>query len=777
MTHSRLRILIVDDSEIDTELIIRVLRSGGFDLEYLRIEDESGLRSALQSGSWDMITSDHSMPALSAPEVLAMVQMLQPETPVIIVSGEIDIKLAVSLMKAGACDFVHKTDLVRLPLAVSRELQEIEQIREKEDIGRALRASEQKYRHLIENSHDIIYTLNAEGIFTFVSPAWTFHLGNSVKDVLGQSFERFVHPDDIAYCKNVLKQALKTGEHQTGIEYRVHHSDGSWRWHKTNAMPLIDENGAIIGIEGSASDITAYKLEEKARKEREREQSTLMNNLQGMVYYCLNDANWTMKFVSEGATELTGYTPDEMIDNQVVAYNDLIHPDDQEPVNQAVQRGLEAREPYSIEYRIITKSGALKYVWERGQGTYTPEGQFYRLEGFIMDVTERKQAQDALQESEQRWQFALEGAGDGVWDWNLLTNDIYFTPQCRTMLGYYRDETLHVFSDWDELLHPDDRDQVYVDLYAHLDGGTPFYQSEYRLMAADGTFRWILARGKVVRWTAEGKPERIIGTHSDISERKRAEAEIKRINETLEEQVSERTSRLKAAYQELEGFNYLVAHDLRTPLRHITGFVDLLKEDATLSLGEQSKHYLDVISTAATKMSQMIDALLAFSRISRTEMLNNRVDMRVLVNEAMNGLEPEVAGRSITWKIHDLPDAKGDEKMLGLAVANLLANAVKFTRNREEAEIEIGSVKDSQDSRRIVFYVKDNGVGFNMQHEDRLFAIFQRLHTQEEFEGSGVGLANVRRIIHRHGGSIWANGQPDGGATFYFSLPIYDTFR
>jgi PAS domain S-box-containing protein len=291
------------------------------------------------------------------------------------------------------------------------------------------------------------------------------------------------------------------------------------------------------------------------------------------------------------------------------------------------------------------------------------------------------------------------------------------------------------------------------------------WEGELKHTKADGTevvvaSRWALRRDEMER------PAAIMETNNDITQRKRREQEIQSLNQEL----AMRSMELEAINKELEAFAYSVSHDLRAPLRHMGGFTELLQKKISSVVDEKSNRYLAMILDSAKRMGNLIDDLLAFSRIGRAETRKTQVSLAQLVKEALTEVRQDTEGRNISWKIGELPDFYGDRSMLRLVLVNLVSNAIKFTRTRAKAEIEIGCADGNSDD--LVVFVRDNGVGFDMKYVNKLFGVFQRLHQSDVFEGTGIGLATVQRIIHRHGGKVWAEGLVDGGATFYFSAPI-----
>jgi PAS domain S-box-containing protein len=339
----------------------------------------------------------------------------------------------------------------------------------------------------------------------------------------------------------------------------------------------------------------------------------------------------------------------------------------------------------------------------------------------------------------------------------IAGSDGYFkrlNPAWSATLGWTDDELRD--KPYLDFVHADDREAT-IRAASQLADGKTIVQFENRYACRDGSYRWL-------QWKAVPVRDFVYAAARDISDQKATDSRIRGLNDELEQRVSE----LNALTQELEAFSYSVSHDLRAPLRHVTGFAAILEKSAGPTLDEKGRGHLRIISDAATRMGRLIDDLLVFSRMGRQEMTRGRVDLAALVEEVRRDVTSHAAGRSIAWNIHPLPVVRGDAATLRLVLTNLLSNAVKYSGTQPTAEIEVAGNGTPAET---VVSVRDNGVGFDMQYAHKLFGVFQRLHSTDDFEGTGIGLANVRRIVHRHGGRVWAEGAVGRGATFFFSLP------
>ena len=489
--------------------------------------------------------------------------------------------------------------------------------------------------------------------------------------------------------------------------------------------------------------------------------SFALNNVREAAFLIDEQAGFV--YVNEEACRALGYTRDELL-ARGVADVDPDFPTDHWPDHW---RELVSQRAITFEGRHKTKSGRLLPV-EINANLIEYGQKCYNL-ALVRDITERRLSEEKLKESEERLRLTLEAAQIGIWDWDVINDRYYASPIYYSMLGYPPKEGPADRIEWMQRLHPDDKQTVLEQVQKVLSRTRDNYSYEARFRHADGSYRWQWVIGYGAQYDQNGKLTRMLGLRMNIDDRKRAEEELARYHEQLEELVQGRTAELEVANKELDAFAYSVSHDLRAPLRHIDGFVELLQKKTGHVFDEQGRHYMTAIAGAAQKMSLLIDDLLSFSRMGRQAMSYKKVDLGSLVREVIAELEPDTAGREVEWHIGELPPVSGDAVMLQIVLANLVSNALKFTRPRPQARIEIGAL--SGQDRDTVIFVRDNGVGFDMAYADKLFGVFQRLHHADEFEGTGIGLANVRRIVTRHGGRTWAESKPDQGGVFYFSLP------
>lgn len=400
------------------------------------------------------------------------------------------------------------------------------------------------------------------------------------------------------------------------------------------------------------------------------------------------------------------------------------------------------------------------------------------LISIVRDITERKQIEQALQEAHNELERKVQERTAELSEANALLqalmdnmpDHIYFKDlQSRFIRNSRSQATLLGLNDPAQAVGKTDFDffphaaRSYAEEQEVMKTGKALLDLEEWVVWPDGRETWVSTTKLPLR-NSEGQTIGIFGISHDITERKRAEQAIQQLNADLEKQ----TQQLQAANKELEAFSYSVSHDLRAPLRAIDGYTRILLEDYEPLLDAEGKRVCGVISSEARRMGRLIDDLLAFSRLGRKQMYSSKIDMRALATSVLNELLTEANRERLDFQIGRIPSVRGDSSLIRQVWINLLANAIKFTSKKERAVIEVGC-KTSKDE--LIYYVRDTGAGFDMEYANKLFGVFQRLHSESEFDGTGVGLAIVQRIILRHGGRVWAEGEVEKGATFYFALP------
>lgn len=482
----------------------------------------------------------------------------------------------------------------------------------------------------------------------------------------------------------------------------------------------------------------------------------------------LIDETGHFQYVNEECCRFLGYTRAELLDLGV-SNIDPKFPAERWPDQW---RDLKEKRSMSFESRHRTKDGRTFPV-EVSANYFEYEGQAYNI-ALVRNITQRKAAEDALRLSEAYLAESQRLTHTGSWALDVASDTyIYASEECFRIYGFDPEGEPVSQKTVLRLIHPEDRNRLSANHEKSLREKVDT-SDEYRLVLPHGTVKHLQSIRHPVLNDA-GDIVQLVGTTVDITDRKLAEEELQNLLANLESRVEKRTRELseanqslQAANKELDSFTYSVAHDLRAPLRAIDGFSLMVLKDYADTLDEDGRRKLKVIRSNTQQMGRLIDDLLTFSRVGRKEMANVRLDMEAIVRSAWRELTQLTPERRLELSVRRLPSGMGDQALIKAVVTNLLSNAIKFTKYRENAIVEVGAYFEKGTE---IYYIKDNGVGFNMQYYDKLFGVFQRLHSAEEFEGTGVGLAIVERIINRHGGRVWAEGKEGEGAAFYFTLP------
>ncbi len=757
----------------------------------------------------------------------------------------------------------------------------------------ALYEAQQMFRSLVENSPDIITRYDRDCRRTYVNPAYLRETELALPQLLGATPEqRSPLPDDSAEAlQALLRRVLDSGAVEA-IDVVWRKADNVDHWYNIYAFPELDREGRVASVMTVSRDITERKQSEEILRQSEE----VLKESQRIAHL----GSWHMDVASsrvvwsEELYRIYGFDP-ALPPPLYTESMKLFTKESWERLSAAIDRAVTAGIPYELELEAVTRDGERGWMWARGEPVKDANGAIVRVRGVVMNITERKLAENALREKEERLALATVNNGVGVWDWNLQTQRMIWDESMFALYHIRREDFAGTEEAWRATLHPDDLARSDREVADAISGRKPF-ETEFRVLWPDGEIRYIKAVAKVFR-DADGNPLRMLGINMDVTDRRKAETELRELNSDfitllensgdfiyfkdkdsrirfcsqtlaritghaswremvgkhdseifpadtariyreeeapifgegrallnktdpyydeggrqgwvstnkwpvfgddkktvvgifgisrditelklaedkinelnrdLERRVEERTGQLEAANKELEAFSYSVSHDLRTPLRAIDGFSRILIDDYTDKLDDEGRRLLGVVRDNTARMGQLIDDILKFSRTGRVELNFSQTDMSHLVRDVFDELRSAGGDGKLSLEVGPLPNALCDSAMMRQVFVNLLSNAIKFSRSKPEPKISVGGRVEGGEA---VYYVKDNGVGFDMQYSNKLFGVFQRLHGVTEFEGTGIGLAIVKRVITRHGGRVWAEGVLGEGATIYFALP------
>lgn len=528
-----------------------------------------------------------------------------------------------------------------------------------------------------------------------------------------------------------------------------------------------------IGLLSDAFNVMAGALEKSSSELCEREDALrrLIGSLPAavIVYGC--DAR--VRYSNKAARSILGLSEAEIVGKNAA------HPiwrfigEDGSPLCAArnpVYCVIEKHEPVSGVVIGVGAEVELRWLHVNAYPELNANGMLHQVILSFMDITQRRQQEEALREGGARLKEAQRIAHVGDWVWDVGRHTLACSEELFRILELDHEpgaeKTGVSYEKLRHPIHPGDRGAVLAAFACSIEHKEP-YDVTYRLLLKDGRIKYINERCETI-FGVDGKPLRSLGTVHDVTAQVIAEKEIRKLNQELEERVIKRTEALERTNRELEGFTYSVSHDLRAPLRAMDGYSRMLLEDYGDRFDDEARRRLKIVSDSAIRLGRIIDDLLTYAHMSRREMVMETVDVERLARQIYGQRREATAGRNISLRMGKLPPAHGDRAMIRQTLANLIDNAIKFTRPKEEAVIEVGGTSDAAGN---TYFIRDNGVGFDMRFRHKLFGVFQRLHSGEDFEGTGIGLAIVKGVVTRHGGKVWAEGRLDEGAAFYFTLP------
>ncbi|MEE3717242.1 PAS domain S-box protein [Tumidithrix elongata RA019] len=608
-----------------------------------------------------------------------------------------------------------------------------------------------------------------------------------------------IHPDDRERHNDVVRLCLETGE-TTEIEYRFFRPTGEMCWNWVKSQPVFSASGQVTGLMGVALDITDRKrVELELRNLSDRLTLAVKSAAIGIWEWDVinNQLIWDDQMYELYGVERSDFS------GAYQAWANGLHPDDVFRSENAIQQALQGEKEFDPEFRVVRPDSSIRDIKANAFVYRNDHGEPQRMIGVNFDITNRKQteaelerrviertlelneayeqvqtelverqkAEASLRESEQRFVSLATAAPVGIFRTDPEGNCVYvnerwcqiagLSPQAASGMG------------WANSLHIEDREMISAEWYLSAQENRPF-RLEYRFQKDDGTVTWVFGQS-VAEHDAQGRVTGYVGTITDISDRKQAEDTLREVNETLEQRVRERTQALEQltealqrSNQELEQFAYVASHDLQEPLRTITSYTQLLARKYQGNLDEKADRYIYYVVDSASRMQQLIRDLLSYSRVGRQELKRVQIDCNILIEETQRNLQMAIDESHSIIHYDPLPVITGDRTQLLLLFQNLIGNAIKY-HDLAPPEIEIAATQQGSHWR---FAIKDNGIGIEPQYAERIFTIFQRLHTRTEYPGTGLGLAIAKKIVERHGGQIWVESQFGKGSIFYFTLPV-----
>ncbi|MFZ4620509.1 MAG: PAS domain S-box protein [Bacteroidota bacterium] len=662
----------------------------------------------------------------------------------------------------------------------------IHNITERKKAQEYLEQSEKRYRNIVDNLHQAYYESNSKAVFTYCNPGFMIMSGYTEDELLSKVSFKMVAPEHRRRVVDTYVQMMAEKRTDITIEFLIETKHGKKFWIEQISHFNFDGSGIFTKASHLVKDISERKQSHERLMESEQRYRQITEAITDYIYtVTMQDHIALSTKHGPGCLAVTGYSQDDFDQNRFLWYN-MVVPEDRPIVERQLDRLFEQNASEPIEHRILRKDGIVRWVRNTLVPRRNETGAVLSYDGLIQDITERKEAEEKLRTSEERNRALVKTLPDLLFVHDEQGRFLdYHAPEganlivaFEAILGRTIEELIILYRDHSGSLpsimlldestgkHYKESIELFLAgvLKPKMDRALKTGEMQHYEYCLDYGTEQLYYEARLVAFN----DDKILNIIRDVTDRVRAENELRTLNEDLESRVVQRTAQLTEANHELEAFSYSVSHDLRAPLRAIDSFSAMLLEGNEDKFDDEGKRLISVIRTSIKKMDLLINGLLTLSRIGRSELHVTSIDMNALVLTLMKeNLDQDRSG-IYTIRIDDLPSVNGDESLIRQAMNNLISNAVKYSASVEHPTIEItGSVQEYS----AVFTVKDNGAGFDPSKAGKLFGIFQRLHTDDQFKGLGIGLSIVQRIIHRHGGRVWADGKTNGGAMFSFSLP------
>ena len=701
----------------------------------------------VRSNHYDAIISDYLMPGMDGIELLKQVRAPGNPVPFIIFTGKGREEIVIQALNEGADYYVQKGGDPRSQFAeLSHKVLQAVQHRKAET---ALAQSEERYRAVVEDQTELICRFNPDGRLTFVNDAYCRYFGLDKHQSLGR-VHCVTHLSEDAHRMQHHLASLTPENPVAFIEHRVLMADGRVRWHHWNDRAIFGEDGHVIEYQSVGQDITDRKQVEDALAQSEEKYRVLVDHIQDGVFLSQDEL---LLFCNAPLARMIGYTPEEITGVSIAR---LIAPEDREMVigrQRSRLAGNRIEETY--EFRLLHRDGHTRVpvIMSVGSGTYLGRPSVI---GTLHDVSRERETESALRESEKRLNLAQHLAKMGDVTWDLTTGVVTWSDGIYDLMQYDKSEKIDINRVNAEIHHPDDLERVTRWLQDCIaSGGDIITPNEYRIIRKDGKVLFVRTSGIIER--SGGVPVKVFVTLQDISERVQDQ---KQLRDSLE--------RLKKSNADLELFTQIAAHDLQEPIRTIVAFSQILRKESGQGCSPASEKYLQNIENAGRRMNDLVNDLRTYSGIRPDKIALRRVDMEKVLRAALDNLTLEIGENHASITHDPLPEVCVQKTQFIQVFQNLVDNAIKFRRAEVPPEVHV-SVSPLDAMWK--FSIRDNGIGIRQQYFEKIFVLFERLHTRETFSGTGLGLALCKRVVEGHGGTIWVESEIDKGSTFHFTVP------